>query len=143
MTKIVEYQNKEEETLYKFRLYAGVDERTGKQRYIKRAGFYTKKQAQDELEKLRYEVKTGKYFKPNKRMRFEEVYKQWLEQYQNTVKRSTLSHTVYLVEKYLLPSIANVYIDKLTTYDCQQVINNAFKAISSDLYCLSRISISF
>ena len=137
MTKIVEYQNKEEETLYKFRLYAGVDERTGKQRYIKRAGFYTKKQAQDELEKLRYEVKTGKYFKPNKRMRFEEVYKQWLEQYQNTFKRSTLSHTVYLVEKYLLPSIANVYIDKLTTYDCQQVINNAFKATPSMINLLT------
>lgn len=131
MTKIVEYKNKDEETLYRFRLYAGVDEKTGKQRYIKRSGFHTKKQAQDELEKVKYEVKTGKYFKPNKRMRFEEVYKQWLEQYQNTVKKSTFCHTTYIIEKYLLPYIANVYVDKLTEYDCQQVINKAFKLCPS------------
>ena len=62
MTKIVEYQNKDEEVLYRFRLYAGVDEKTGRQRYIKRSGFHTKKQALDELEKIKYEVKTGQYF---------------------------------------------------------------------------------
>lgn len=131
MTKIVEYQNKDKEILYRFRLYAGVDEKTGRQRYIKRSGFHTKKQALDELEKIKYEVKTGQYFKPNKRMRFEEVCEQWLEQYRNTVKKSTFSHTKYTVEKYLLPYLGKIYIDKLTLFDCQQTINKVFKTCPS------------
>ena len=75
MVKIVKYQNKNDETRYKFRLYAGVDDATGKQRYIKRTNFTTEKDALETLEKIQYELKTGQYYKNvADRMQFKEVY---------------------------------------------------------------------
>ena len=47
MTKIIRYTNKDNETLYKFRYYAGLDELTGKQRYIRRQGFTSEKAAKN------------------------------------------------------------------------------------------------
>lgn len=38
MTKIIKYSNAKNETRYKFRYYAGLDELTGKKRYIKKPG---------------------------------------------------------------------------------------------------------
>lgn len=127
MVKIVKYQNKDNETRYKFRLYAGVDNATGKQRYIKRTNFTTKKQASEELEKIQYELKTGQYYKNvTDRMHFKDVCLLWLEQYKNTVKRSTYSHTKRNIEKHILPSLGDFYVDKITLLDCQRTINKIF-----------------
>ena len=98
MTKIIKYQTKENDTRYKFRLYGGIDEKTGKQCYIKRMGFISEREAQDTLDKLKYEIKNGLYFNPVARMRFKEVYQEWLIQYQNTVKVSTFVYTKINIE---------------------------------------------
>lgn len=128
MVKIVKYENSKHETRYKFRLYAGLDENTGKQRYIKRSNFTTEKQASEELEKIRYELKTGKYYADKtKRMRFKEVYSLWLEQYKNTVKKNTYSHTKRNIELHILPTLGNFFVDKITLLDCQRTINSIFK----------------
>ena len=63
MAKITEYQTSKG-TFYRFRVYAGIDEMTGKKKYIKRAGFKTKAAAKKELVKLEYDVSSGNYFKP-------------------------------------------------------------------------------
>lgn len=54
MTKIIKYSNAKNETRYKFRYYAGLNELTGKKRYIKKAGFSSVDDAKKELLKLEY-----------------------------------------------------------------------------------------
>lgn len=48
MVKIQKYLDKDENTRYKFRYYAGIDELTGKQRYIRRQGFTSEEDAKTE-----------------------------------------------------------------------------------------------
>ena len=124
MTKIIKYLNKDHETRYKFRHYVGIDDKTGKQRYIKRSNFITKKQAQDELDKIVYELKTNQYYKQDKRMRFEDVCIDWLEQYKATVKITTFNLTKNNIDRYILPVLASYYMDKITLGDCQRLINH-------------------
>lgn len=131
MTKIIKYLNNDHETRYKFRHYAGIDDKTGKQRYIKRSNFITKKQAQDELDKIVYELKTGQYYKQDKRMRFKDVYIDWLEQYKATVKITTFNLTKNNIDRYILPVFASYYMDKITLGDCQRLINHIFKKCPS------------
>ena len=73
MTKIIRYTNKDNETLYKFRYYAGLDELTGKQRYIRRLGFTSEKAAKNELLKIEYLVSTNQYIKDVKRCKISDV----------------------------------------------------------------------
>lgn len=133
MTKIIKYLNKDHETRYKFRHYAGIDDKTGKQRYIKRSNFITKKQAQDELDKIVYELKTGQYYKQVQRMRFKDVYIDWLEQYKATVKITTFNLTKNNIDRYILPVLASYYMDKITLGDCQRLINRIFKKCPSEV----------
>ena len=131
MTKIIKYQTKENDTRYKFRLYGGIDEKTGKQCYIKRMGFISEREAQDTLDKLKYEIKNGLYFNPVVQMHFKEVYQEWLEQYQNTVKTSTFVYTKNNIEHNVVPLLGSYYVDKITLYDCQRAINKIFQKIPS------------
>lgn len=88
MAKITEYQTSKGK-FYRFRVYAGIDEMTGKKKYIKRAGFKTKAEAKKELVKLEYDVSSGNYFKPSEIKTVRDVYKLWFEQHSLTVKGST------------------------------------------------------
>ncbi len=88
MTKIIKYTNKDNETLYKFRFYAGLDELTGKQRYIRRQGFKSEKDAKTELLKIEYLVSTNQYFKSVKSGKFGDVLDEWLALHKETVKAS-------------------------------------------------------
>lgn len=127
MTKIVKYQNKDDETCYSFRYYAGVDKKTGKKRYIKRKGFKRLEDAKQELRKIDYEVSTGQYFHENIKMKFKEVYEEWIQQYENTVKHSTFYYAKHNIELNILPLIGDYFVDKITLRDCQTAINKIFK----------------
>src|SRR5699024_12858184 len=86
MTKIIKYKNKDNETLYRFRFYAGLDELTGKQRYIRRQGFTSEKAAKNELLKIEYIVSTNQYFKDVKSGKFSDVLYEWLVLHKKRVK---------------------------------------------------------
>lgn len=126
MTKIIRYTNKDNETLYKFRFYAGLDELTGKQRYIRRQGFTSEKDAKAELLKIEYLVSTNQYFKSVKSGKFGDVLDEWLELHKTRVKASTFYRIKGRVNKYVRPYFKNMYVDKITLRHCQDFINKVF-----------------
>lgn len=127
MTKIIRYTNKDNETLYKFRFYAGLDETTGKQRYIRRQGFTSLKAAKDELLKIEYLVSTNQYYKSVKSGKFGDVLDEWLELHKETVKPSTFSIMQGRVNNHIKPYFNDMYLDKITLRQCQDFTNRMFK----------------
>ena len=128
MTKIIRYTNKDNETLYKFRYYAGLDELTGKQRYIRRQGFTSEKAAKTELLKIEYLVSTNQYFKSVKSGKFSDVLDEWLKLHKTTVKASTLVRENSYITNHIKPYFKNMYVDKITLRQCQDFTNKAFAA---------------
>ena len=128
MTKIIKYTNKDNETLYKFRFYAGLDEITGKQRYIRRQGFKSEKDAKTELLKIEYLVSTNQYFKDVKSGKFGDVLDEWLSLHKETVKASTWRYIERRVKNHVRPYFKDMYVDKITLRHCQDFVNKAFAA---------------
>lgn len=127
MTKIIKYTNKDNETLYKFRFYAGLDEITGKQRYIRRQGFKSEKDAKTELLKIEYLVSTNQYFKDVKSGKFGDVLDEWLALHKETVKASTFAIMQGRVNNHVKPYFKDMYVDKITLQHCQDFTNRTFK----------------
>ncbi|OQQ86999.1 site-specific integrase [Ligilactobacillus salivarius] len=127
MTKIIRYTNKDNETLYKFRYYAGLDETTGKQRYIRRQGFTSLKAAKDELLKIEYLVSTNQYYKSVKSGKFGDVLDEWLSLHKETVKPSTWQFIEIRANKHVRPYFKDMYVDKITLRQCQDFVNKTFK----------------
>lgn len=127
MTKIIKYTNKDNETLYKFRFYAGIDELTGKQRYIRRQGFTSEKDAKTELLKIEYLVSTNQYFKDVKSGKFGDVLDEWLALHKETVKASTWQFIELRANKHVRPYFKDMYVDKITLRQCQDFVNKTFK----------------
>lgn len=128
MTKIIKYTNKDNETLYRFRFYAGLDELTGKQRYIRRQGFKSEKDAKTELLKIEYLVSTNQYFKSVKSGKFGDVLDEWLALHKETVKGSTWRYIERRVKNHVRPYFKDMYVDKITLRHCQDFTNKAFAA---------------
>ena len=127
MTKIIRYTNKDNETLYRFRFYAGLDELTGKQRYIRRQGFKSEKDAKTELLKIEYLVSTNQYYKDVKSGKFGDVLDEWLSLHKETVKASTWQFIELRANKHVRPYFKNMYVDKITLRQCQDFVNKTFK----------------
>lgn len=127
MTKIIRYTNKDNETLYKFRYYAGLDELTGKQRYIRRQGFTSEKAAKTELLKIEYLVSTNQYFKDVKSGKFGDVLDEWLQLHKETVKASTWQFIELRANNHVKPYFKDMYVDKITLRQCQDFVNKTFK----------------
>lgn len=127
MTKIIKYTNKDNETLYKFRFYAGIDELTGKQRYIRRQGFTSEKDAKTELLKIEYLVSTNQYYKSVKSGKFGDVLDEWLALHKETVKASTWQFIELRANKHVRPYFKDMYVDKITLRQCQDFVNKTFK----------------
>ena len=127
MTKIIKYTNKDNETLYRFRFYAGLDELTGKQRYIRRQGFKSEKDAKTELLKIEYLVSTNQYYKNVKSGKFGDVLDEWLALHKETVKPSTWQFIELRANKHVRPYFKNMYVDKITLRQCQDFVNKTFK----------------
>ena len=129
MTKIIKYTNKDNETLYKFRFYAGIDELTGKQRYIRRQGFTSEKDAKTELLKIEYLVSTNQYFKDVKSGKFGDVLDEWLALHKETVKASTWQFIELRANKHVRPYFKDMYVDKITLRQCQDFVNKTVKVV--------------
>lgn len=137
MAKITEYQTSKG-TFYRFRLYAGIDDQTGKKKYVKRAGFKTKAAAKKEMVKLEYAIDTGSYFRPVESMTFKEVYELWLDQHKLSVKLSTVRITKAVFDGRILPAFGSYKIDKITLATCQKAVNQWSKELpgSFNLLCI-------
>lgn len=131
MTKIIKYSNAKNEVRYKFRYYAGIDELTGKKRYIKRTGFTSTKDAKKELLKLEYLNSVGELTRPAKRVKFGELLNDWMQLYKTTVKPSSYSVVKDKVRKYIMPFFGNMLVSKISLQQCQAFTNKVYNITPS------------
>lgn len=126
MNKIKKYTLKNGDTRWKFRLYAGVNPKTGKQDYINRQGFNTQREAKIEMNRLQVKIDNGTYFKKKKETKdytYKEVYEKWLKEYEQTVAASTLLKTKGDFERRILPELGNYKIREIDHDDIQDLAN--------------------
>ena len=112
---------------YGARGYLGIDETTGKQINLNKRGFDTRKAAETFFlrEKLRFQDE-GKKKRANAHT-FQEVYEQWLENYQNNVKESTLAKTMDEFRLNILPHFSDLIISKIKPNYIQKIVNGWHK----------------
>lgn len=119
---IKSYTDKNGQTLFKFQVYLGVDELTGRNRGTTRRGFKTLKEAELALARIKVAVANGTY--QQKRMdTFQEVFDLWIIQYEKTVEESTFVKTLGYFNNHILPAMAAYRVNKITIAICQKHYN--------------------
>lgn len=126
MPNIKSYTTKKGETYYQFQMYIGTDEITGRRIKTTRRGFKTKKEAKEAYAKLQLNIDRVDTSKKERILTYKEVYNLWFEQYQNTVKESTLVKTEENFRIHILPILGNYKIDKINIHLCQKAVNQWF-----------------
>lgn len=107
-----------------FQAYLGKDPITGKDKRTTQQGFDTKKEAQQALNKLMYQVATNNYHPEIKEPTYRDVFNMWLEAYKNTVKPSTYLKAMQLFKAHILPKFGRLKINKITIQFCQSALND-------------------
>lgn len=122
MATFEQYEKKDGTKLWRFNTYLGIDLVTGKQKRTTRSGFTTKKAAKLALDRLKVDFHE-KGFRQQKHYTFNEIYEVWLVSYRETVKESTLKHTLELFSNRILPKFGTLRIDKIDVLYCQKAVN--------------------
>lgn len=128
MDPIKEYK-KNGKTYYKFKVYTGINPKTGKKSQTTKSGFLTKTQAKKARLEIQQAVANGTYWNDlenNKDKTFKEVYDEFYSLKENELKEVTLLQ--YSRVERQLKGIHNIFISKLTTQDVLEAIK---KAVSS------------
>lgn len=112
---------------YGCRGYLGIDDLTGKQVNINKRGFDTAKEADVYFLREKLKFADGERTKKAKEHTFKEVYTQWLDVYENTVKESTFSKVQEYFDLHILPKFGDLLIAKITPNYIQQVLNEWYK----------------
>lgn len=127
MANIQSY-TKNNKKYYKFQLYIGTNQLTGKRQKTTRSGFKTKKEAQLELSRIQLEIERG-LFRKKSADTYQDVYELWLEQYKHTVQESTFVKTKGIFKNHILPLFATYRIDKISVPICQKHLNEWFNKL--------------
>ncbi|RVU71259.1 site-specific integrase [Lactobacillus xujianguonis] len=124
---IKEYTTPSGEKRYKFLIYVGRDETTGRTIQIKKQGFKTQDEALESYLKYRLKVVKGEYTPVSKKnLTFKQLFEMWLKSYRTTVKESTYATTLRYFNGHILKSLGTILISKLTVLNCQQAVNEWF-----------------
>ena len=114
--------------VWSFRIDAGTDPRTGKRKQIYRSGFSSKKEALEEMYKLQMEVMSGTYNEPTKHL-FQDFILNWLHgTYKHEVQSTSFEKAESTVKKHLIPYFQAIPLDKITTYDIDQLYAQKLQA---------------
>lgn len=83
----------------------------------------------------------------NRKIKFDEIAKQWLEYKKNSIKESTYSKYDYTINKYLLPKFKNKSLAKLKDYDFNKLVGELKEGLSPktirDILCILKSILSF
>lgn len=113
---------KKEGNSWYYVLELGKDLTTGKRKQKKKRGFKTKKEAQASYFEALNEINKGNYIEPSKTL-FAEYLSDWLDDKKTKVMQSTWFTYKWLVEKYIIKSLGNVELSKLTPMIIQRFYN--------------------
>ena len=122
--KIAEIKKQNGSTVYRSRVYLGIDSQTGKRiqaNLTARTKTELKKKAQ--LAKADFQ-NNGFSKKENISLTsYEEVAQLWWESYQHTVKPNTQDSVKRLLSNHVIPLFGSYKLDKLTTPTIQRIVN--------------------
>lgn len=124
MKEINKYTTASGRARYKFSVYAGKDETTGKSIIIRKQGFKTLKEAKQALLDIQQAILNGDYLPiSEKRLTYKELFGEWWAIYEKSVKGSTAYSCKAQFSQQILPYFGSKYIDKITMIDCQRWLN--------------------
>lgn len=124
MKEIIKYSTASGKARYKFTVYAGKDETTGKSIIIRKQGFKTLKQAKQALLNVQQAILNGDYLPiSEKRLTYKELFGEWWALYEKSVKQSTAYSCKMQFRVHVLPYFGSKYIDKISVIDCQRWLN--------------------
>lgn len=120
---IKSYENKNGEKLYKFKVYVGINENTGKKVEIRKQGLKSQAEAEAYYYKLKLAgVPKDKY--SNKKMRLDELFDIWFQHYRSTVKESTAGKTIAVYKYHIHDRFGETFINKLAPAALQDHIDD-------------------
>ena len=122
--KIAEIKKQNGDTVYRAKVYLGVDKLTGKKikaNLTARTKTELKKKAQLAKAEFQNNGSTKKETIPL--TSYEEVDQLWWESYQHTVKPNTQDSVKRLLANHLIPLFGSYRLDKLTTPTIQRIVN--------------------
>lgn len=123
MAMIKQYQKKNGDKAWYFKVYLGIDPITQKKKYTTKRGFKTQKEAKIALARLEVSIKQNGLVTSQTIPTFNEISQIWFTTYKKTVTESSLSRTQIIFDKHILPKFGNIKIDKITTLYCQNIVN--------------------
>ena len=110
---------KQNQKFWKFQCYLGTNE-FGEEIRTTRSGFQTKKEAQQVYRQLQLDFDKNT-LKMSGNITFEELYKEFIEQYRLKVKPSTIMITRRAIEDHALEYFGNKKLNDITVRYCTQV----------------------
>lgn len=123
MSSISKYTTPKGKQLWRVSVYAGLDPRTGKKKYIGKKGLDSKQKAALVAARLEIAVAEGGIDKHEvKTMTFKEVYDEWFSDYETTVRESTLVVTSAFFRNHIIPEFGKYRIATITTRDVQTAV---------------------
>lgn len=131
MAYLGKYKTKNGEK-WQFKIFVGIDQQTGKKKYVTRRGFKTKKEANHASIKYASLADQNKLNIKKDKHRFKDVYPDWYEIYKNTVRESTWNRTDGMFQNHILPAFGDKWIDTITTRDVQLTVNKWFKTTTAN-----------
>lgn len=133
MANIKSYQLADGSNAWMFKEYLGMNPNTKEPVRVTRRGFKTEKEAKLALARVQIEFEERDWaaelaeIEKEKKYTFEEIYWNWLEEYQTTVKPSSLLKTERLFHNHLIPAFGDKYIDEITPMMAQEQMNEWHK----------------
>ena len=117
------YKTKSGKKKYKFKVYLGLDQVTGKRIETTRQGFNTKKEAQIALRNLQNDYENKGWHNDSNIITINDLYEAWIENYKQEVKTTTANMRMNDYELLYRKKYGNVRIEKIKVAFCQKIVN--------------------
>ncbi|MGX6979080.1 tyrosine-type recombinase/integrase [Vagococcus elongatus] len=128
MVKYQKYETASGKELWKYSGYYGFDDKTGKKIQPRGRGFTTRAEAKLHYERKIEQIKNKSKAQHNGDIRFEELLEQFLKYYKNSgIKPGTYKKFKDEMERYALPILGDIYIQKIDINDCQKAYDQLKK----------------
>lgn len=114
-----------------YRVYIGIDDQTGKKKYVVKRGFENKKSATLACAKFEVQASNGG-IKKQTDILFSEVYQEWYLNYKNTVRESTWNRTAGMFKNHILPYFGEKRIATITTHEIQGAVNDWYAHVTAN-----------
>jgi integrase len=117
-------------THWRAKAYIGEDPKTGRKMYKTKGGYVTRREAIAAGKALDEDIAAGilTAVKESKqqRLKFSDVYNEWVKSYMLTVRESSWSKTRDCFNLHILPDLGDMYVDAITPADMQGAVRKWF-----------------